>query len=145
MRRTSNGRIRAEKITPATESFALGVFSDPETRKNLIGPDLAPGNFQRWLYGSAERFVLTLDSRPVGVATLMGAPPRCFFGYALAPEFRGRGLAGPCLQAIEDLAGEAGFLTVTTNVAEDNEASVRSLRKAGYRHFRWMEKGGTAG
>lgn len=144
MKKTSDD-VRAERITPATESFARTVFSDPDTRRNLIGPDLAPGNFQRWLYGTAERFVLTLDDRPIGVATLLGKPPRCFFGYAISPEFRGRGLAARCIAGIERRARESGFRTVTTNVARDNEVSIRALDKAGYRQFRWLEKGATRG
>jgi RimJ/RimL family protein N-acetyltransferase len=140
MRKTSE-TVEVEAINPATEAFARAVFSDPETRKNLISPDLAPGSFQRWLYGKAVRYILSVASRPVGVATVMGAPPRCFFGYALAPEFRGRGLAGSCLAAIENHARKMGFKTMTTNVAEDNIPSIKTLESAEFRRFRWMEKG----
>lgn len=77
----------------------------------------------------------------MGVATLVGDPPRCFFGYALAPEFRGRGLAQMCLEAIENHVASKGYKTITTNVAFDNVPSLRSLEKSGYRRFRWMEKG----
>lgn len=140
MKKTSD-KVVVEPITPSTESFALSVYSDPDTRKNLIGPDLAPGNFQRWLYGTATRSILLHCSRPIGVVTLVGRPPRCFFGYALAPEFRGRGLARMCLEAIECHVRENGYKTITTNVAADNTASVKALNSAGFRQFQWMEKG----
>lgn len=140
MKKTSSS-FTVEAITPATESFALAIFTDPATRRNLIGPDLAPGNFQRWLYRTATRMIICQSSRPVGVATLVGDPPRCFFGYALAPEFRGRGLAQMCLEAIENHVASKGYKTITTNVAFDNVPSLRSLEKSGYRRFRWMEKG----
>jgi RimJ/RimL family protein N-acetyltransferase len=133
--------ISVEPITPSTESFALQVFADPSTRRNLIGPDLAPGSFQRWLYGTATRLLLCRDSRPVGVLNLVGTPPRCFFGYALAPEFRGQGLASPCLVAIEKYLVTKGYKTITTNVACDNAPSIRALDRAAFRRFQWLEKG----
>ena len=131
-----------EEIVPATESFAVAVFSDEETRKNLISPDLAPGNFQRWLYGTARRALLCVEGRPIGVVSIVGQPPRCFFGYALAPEFRGRGLASRCLEAVERHVAALGFRTLTTNVAGDNQRSIRALERAGFRKFQWFEKGG---
>lgn len=140
MKKTSSS-FTVEAITPATESFALAIFTNPATRRNLIGPDLAPKNFQRWLYRTATRMIICQSSRPVGVATLVGDPPRCFFGYALAPEFRGRGLAQMCLEAIENHVASKGYKTITTNVAFDNVPSLRSLEKSGYRRFQWMEKG----
>lgn len=140
MRKTSE-KVLVEPITPSTESFSLSVYSDPDARRNLIGPDLAPGSFQRWLYGTASRSILVLCARPIGVVTLVGRPPRCFFGYALAPEFRGRGLARLCLEAIESHVRDNGYKTITTNVASDNAASVKALNSAGFRRFQWMEKG----
>lgn len=76
---------------------------------------------------------------PVGVAVLSRKGSRAFWGYALAPEFRGKGLASKCIAAIESLAKSLGVMVLTTNVAEDNEASVRALRKAGHRQFEWVE------
>ena len=139
MKKTSE-QIDLQKITPVTEAFANTLFSDPDTRRNLIGPELAPGNFQRWLYSEANRAIITHNGRPIGVATLAGVPPRCFFGYALAPEYRGHGLAKFCLAAIEAHAGSLGFRTITTNVASNNLASIRSLEKRDFRRFQWFEK-----
>lgn len=51
---------------------------------------------------------------------------------ALAPEWRGAGLARPLLRAAERLARDAGVSRMTLNVYGDNEPARRAYEAAGF-------------
>lgn len=127
-------------ITPQNMDFVESLYRDRDVREQLFAPSMNPGDFQRWVYGTAIRFVLHSSGVPVGVGVLSREGNRAFWGYALSPDARGKGLASGCLAAIEAYAASLGISTLTTNVADDNVRSIRALQRAGHRQFEWVEK-----
>lgn len=116
------------------------VFADPDIRRQFSAAPLASGKFERYLFSVHDKFVITKDGVIVGVGVISRSGDRGGFGYAVLPEFRGRGLAKECLAAIESRAVASGIRTLTTNIAADNQRSIRAAASSGFRPFRILEK-----
>lgn len=131
--------INDRDILPDDESFLNELYSDEQTRLQLFSPPLNAGDFQRWLYGTGDRFILGVGDIRVGVGVLVVSGTRAFFGYAVHPDFRGRNLASCCLQALERRARRGGVKTLITNVAADNVGSVKVLKRRDFREVLGLE------
>jgi RimJ/RimL family protein N-acetyltransferase len=125
--------INDRDILPEDEEFLSELYADEQTRLQLFAPPLNAGDFQKWLYGAGDRFILVMGNTRVGVGILVVSGNRAFFGYAVHPAFRGKNLAACCLRALEVRARRAGIKTLTTNVAADNVGSVKVLNRCGFR------------
>lgn len=98
---------------------------------------------ERWrgrleLPGS-HNLIATLDDRPVGMAS--GVPDdsrpaaehaRELISMWVAPEARGRGVAGLLIRTVEDWAREAGGAELRLAVAESNEPAIALYRRHGF-------------
>jgi RimJ/RimL family protein N-acetyltransferase len=132
--------ISDRPILPEDEPFLAELYRDEQTRLQLFAPPLNAGEFQRWLYGSGDRFMLVAGNDRVGVGVLVRTNTRAFFGYAIHPQWRGKRLASSCLRVVESRARRLGITTLTTNVAADNVGSVKALRRQGFREFVLLEE-----
>ncbi|WP_201743774.1 GNAT family N-acetyltransferase [Roseiconus nitratireducens] len=59
-------------------------------------------------------------------------------------EFRGRGIAGELLQAVEEVAAERGCCKMTMEVLEGNEPAQRAYRRFGFVPYQLREEDGRA-
>jgi len=134
------GMIQCKDIGAEHIDALKAIFTDKDVRGQFSSAPLASGRFERFLFSSADKFLLMQNENIVGVAALSRSGTRGFFGYALAPAFRGLGLAAECLGAIQLRARESGIQTLTTNIAAENTPSVRAATRAGFRPFRLFEK-----
>ncbi len=128
---------------PAGESDALLLLrwrNDPATRRVSRSTGLVPwGDHAGWF-----RAVLASEDRELYVVEQAGAPigtvrfdrleePEWEVSITLAPEARGRGLAGPVLAAGERaFDGRHPGTRIVAAVLPGNEASQRLFRRAGY-------------
>ncbi len=118
----------------ARDPMGGGAPLDEGTKERLV-PELAkrPHCFTLLCY---------LDGQPAGLAncvegfsTFAAAPLVNIHDLAVAPAFRGRGLARRLLQAVEDEARARGCCKITLEVLEANataKAAYRSFGFAGY-------------
>ena len=92
--------------------------------------DEHPGAADWWMY----LFVLEADAALIGVGGFKGEPADGVveFGYALAPAYRGRGLALEAARALRDHAlTRADVHTVQAHTLPEENASTRILRGLG--------------
>lgn len=62
-------------------------------------------------------------------------------GYAVAPDFQGRGIAGEALRTLCDYAFQhAGLAALNAWVLAENKGSVRVLEKCGFQRVQVLEK-----
>ena len=118
---------------------------DPETKRRLDDPPLAPGGEresvsraeEQWSSGTGAPFVIAdaLDDRPLGLLNLQFGDDEEVASLAVSvfPEARGRGAASKALRlgALWGLQ-ELGLARVVAEAATDNHASVRAIEKAGF-------------
>jgi len=100
--------------------------------------------------GTREQFGVFEDGALVGYVSLSqifrGAFQSCYLGYAIDRDHTGRGLATRAIAFAVDHAWEIGLHRVQANVVTTNHASMRALRKNGFRHegtaLRYLHIGG---
>ncbi len=100
--------------------------------------------------GTREQFGVFTGGRLVGYASLSqifrGGFQNCFLGYAIDRDHTGRGLATEAIARAVEHAWELGLHRVQANVATTNRASMRALKKNGFRHegtaLRYLHIGG---
>jgi L-amino acid N-acyltransferase YncA len=86
-----------------------------------------------------HRLVAERDGHEVGWAALMPVSPReCYAGVAdvsayVGAESRGEGIGAALLAAVIDSSERGGVWTLQTGVFPENEASLRLLRRFGFR------------
>lgn len=81
-----------------------------------------------------------LDQRPLGLALIGVRGSQAWLGtLGLAPECRGRGLAGELLAEALQPARDAGLRRVLLEVAHGNEKGLRVYQKAGFRPVRELD------
>ena len=100
--------------------------------------------------GTREQFGVFLDGTLVGWVSLSqifrGAFQSCYLGYAIDRDHTGRGLATRAIAGAVEHAWDIGLHRVQANVVTTNHASMRVLRKNGFRHegtaLRYLHIGG---
>ena len=94
----------------------------------------------------AHRFVAERDGRVAGWIALLPVSRReCYAGVAevsvyVAGEARGAGVGSELLAALVESAERAGLWTLQTSVFPENEASLRLLRRFGFREVGVRER-----
>jgi RimJ/RimL family protein N-acetyltransferase len=146
------------ELRPMTPAFIEAVLEDRrEDAAELLDVELPdefprPGErrfleFRLGQMRADERFetwcpnVVVLEGRMIGHAGYHGPPGQnstqdpdaVEFGYAIYPEWRGRGLATQAAVMLMDLAEErAGIRHFVLAVAPDNDPSLAIVRKLGF-------------
>jgi ribosomal-protein-alanine N-acetyltransferase len=146
------------ELRPMTPAFIEAVLGDRrEEAAALLDvelPDAFPREGERRFLGlrlrqmrEDERFqtwcpsVVVLDGRMIGHAGYHGPPgvnskqdpDAVEFGYAIYPEWRGRGFATHAAVMLMDLAEEqAGIRNFVLAVSPENEPSLAIVRKLGF-------------
>lgn len=133
--------LRARPATLDDAEQLLVWRNDPDTRRWSRSSDTIDLDaHRRWLAGSLERvdrhlLVVSDDDGPVGTVRWDRDCAGWEVSITVAPDRRGRGLAGPLLRAGEDALREwiGAGTPVTATVHGDNAASLRLFTRAGYR------------
>jgi RimJ/RimL family protein N-acetyltransferase len=83
------------------------------------------------------RITRTADGKAIGGIGFKGQPDDgCVgVGYGLAPSARGHGYAAEALVALLNVAADHGLSRVVADTTEDNIASQRTLKRAGFRRL----------
>jgi ribosomal-protein-alanine N-acetyltransferase len=120
-------------LRPASEGDVSGVakierscFADPwseESFRRLL--DAAPAIFLVALYPPAQEIVGYVVGFSVGADAEI-------LNVAVAPDFRGRGLAGQMLDAVLIQLGARGVRTAFLEVRESNQAALSLYRSRGF-------------
>lgn len=131
-------------LRPATAEDAallLAWANDPGTRAASRRHDpIVAADHHRWLErrlaspDDTRIWIGEADGLPIGVVRFERRAHDAFeVSIAVAPKARGRGLAGPLLQAGVSAAREAfGAVTVLADILPGNDASVRLFTAAGF-------------
>ncbi|MEU7819797.1 GNAT family N-acetyltransferase [Catellatospora sp. NPDC049133] len=142
----SDGRVRLRRIAPADAEDYFALAELPEVaRSNVGGPTTLDGVRERcataesdWLAGTRATCVI-LDAESGAFAGEIGLYyherflQQAILGYALRPEYRGRGFATAAARLLSDWAMEhADVVRVVAGTFPYNEASRRVLERAGF-------------
>lgn len=128
----------------------------PEVSR-IFGEGIATGNatfetevpsWEEWnaAHLAEHRFVAERDGRVVGWIALVPVSSReCYSGVAevsayVGEEARGEGVGGELLAALIESSERGGIWTLQTGVFPENEASVRLLRRFGFRAVGTQER-----
>jgi RimJ/RimL family protein N-acetyltransferase len=139
--------IRLEPLDERHVADFEGLIDDPEVLRNTRVPSTPPNGFaakwigrytKGWQDGSSAGFaILSDDGAFLGFAAIvdLDLPAReGEIGYVVAPEARGRGVAGRALRLVTDWAlGALGLERVELRIDVANEPSIRVAERAGYR------------
>ena len=131
-------------VRPAAEADSEAIWTwrnDPVTRAVSVHTgEVSWADHQRWfaaVLADPDRHLLvgSVADEPVGVVRFdrLAGPGQWEVSLNLAPTARGKGLAVPLLDAGRDwLAAREGSIEVVALVRDDNAASQRTFRRAGY-------------
>lgn len=139
-------RLRFEPFAPRHARTLLGVFRDEHVRRHLLDGELVDVDWVRAeIRASQARFAegslglwLARSRRggaPVGFVGFRPffEPPALQLLYGLLPEHCGRGLATEMAAAAVAHAFSTGMDTVRATIDEPNVASIRLIRRLGFR------------
>jgi RimJ/RimL family protein N-acetyltransferase len=141
---TRDGGPAEVSVRPAAEADSVAIWSwrnDPVTRSVSVHTAEIPwADHERWFGGvlvDPDRLLLVgaVEGEPIGVVRFdrQEGEGRWEVSINLAPAARGRGLAVPLLRAGREWLGEREKVSeVTALVRDDNAASQRTFRGAGY-------------
>jgi RimJ/RimL family protein N-acetyltransferase len=109
-----------------------GVANLDDARRYI---ETGPADMYRRHGHGLNRVALAADDTPIGICGILRRDdlPDADLGYALLPEFRGRGYAAEAASAVLKHAREVlGISRVAAIVAAHNETSISLLRKLGF-------------
>lgn len=142
--RLKNKIITARPIQRPDLAFWKEMFSDSQTKKQMYLPpdgddeDLFHYFSQQDNYFS---FTVIMDHKLVGgFAIRKETASMGTFGFVIHPNFRGQNLARKIILELEGTAKKMGLRTLRADVYTDNVQSLKTLRRAGFREFVWLEK-----
>ncbi len=120
--------IRLRALLDAPDAFAT-TFAEDESRPL--------GQWRTWLENiDAATFIATPDDRDVGLVftfPYVGVDRAAgLFGMWVAPEHRGKGIAGDLIDAIVAWARARGYARVVLDVADTNLPAVRLYESKGF-------------
>lgn len=119
-----------DAVVPA----AAAMFTEEIGYAPFVGSDVAYRRSVAQLIAQGRTFVLMADGRvrfKADVGALASGVAQ-IQGVWIDPEWRGRGLAAPCMARVVELVQGAGTPTVSLYVNDYNVAAVRAYRAAGF-------------
>jgi L-amino acid N-acyltransferase YncA len=127
--------LRPDDWPEVARIFREGIETGNATFETEVPP------WEKWssAHLAEHRFVAERDGRVVGWIALMPVSPReCYAGVAdvsvyVGAEARGEAMGTALLAALIDSAERGGIWTLQTGVFPENEASLRLLRRFGFR------------
>lgn len=139
-------RLRLRQLTLDDAEFIFRLVNDPAFIRNIGDKgvralDDARGYIQNGPMASYAKFgfglwlIETKDSaEPVGICGVLKRDTLedIDLGYALLPEFSGKGYAVESAAGVVDYARTLGFNRIVAIVKPDNERSIRVLEKNGF-------------
>lgn len=139
-------RLLIEPLVTHDDAFILNLLNQPSFIDNIADKgvrditgaqqyivDGPQASYQRFGFGLWK--VSTLEQRqPIGLAGLLKRDYLQYpdLGYALLPEFTGKGLAYEANQAVLSWAKSAGYARILAICNADNQPSHRLLLKLGF-------------
>ncbi|MEK7830054.1 MAG: GNAT family N-acetyltransferase [Acidobacteriota bacterium] len=145
-------RLRLRRLSVEDAGFILRLLNDPAFILNIGDKGVRTLNdacsyivngpiasYQK--FGFGLWLVETKDSaEPVGICGLLKRDTLedIDIGYALLPEFSGKGYAVESASGVMDYAKTLGFSRVVAIVNPDNEPSIRVLEKIGFEFERMI-------
>lgn len=141
-------RLLLRQLTLADAPWIVPVLNNPEFLRFVGDRRVStPGDAERYLHeGPFASYlehgfglgavVVRCTNVPVGIAGVLRRPELSDpdIGYAIDPEFRGRGYAGEAAAlALEQGHGSLGFSRLLAIVDPDNKASCSVLARLGFR------------
>ena len=138
------------RLRPWREADASVQTDDAETVRSMGQPMPGPGSFDDFLTSQRERMasgeamfwcIADVDDNPLGGVLLVNLARRDRLGgarvaYWLHPSARGRGVLGHALETLIPHAfGDLGLRRLEAGADQDNAASLRVLRRAGFRQI----------
>jgi RimJ/RimL family protein N-acetyltransferase len=143
----STPRLQLRWLEPGDAAFIYRLVTDADWLRNIGDKGVAsladarryietgPVAMYRRLGHGLNRVSLRKDDTPIGICGILKRDdlPDADLGYALLPEFRGRGYAAEAAAAVLDHArGVLGISRVAAIVTPHNEASISLLRNLGF-------------
>lgn len=139
-------RLRLRPLCPGDADFVVRLLNDPDFLlhigdRGVRSEDDARRYIVEGPMASHARHGFGLDcvelpsGEPAGICGLLRRPvlEDADVGYALLPEFRGRGLAAEAVDAVlRDARVRLGLRRVAAVVADGNVPSIRLLERAGF-------------
>lgn len=139
-------RLRLRPLCPGDAAFVVRLLNDPDFLLHIGDRGVrSEDDARRYIaegpmasharHGFGLDCVEMLSGEPAGICGLLRRPALedADVGYALLPEFRGRGLAAEAVDAVlRDARVRLGLRRVAAVVADGNVRSVRLLEKAGF-------------
>jgi RimJ/RimL family protein N-acetyltransferase len=137
--------IRLEPLSEEHLQPLAGLLQDPAVQRFTRIPVPVPEGFERtWLdlyeegrrEGAREAFAIVEGDEVVGVAVapeIDAVTRTAELGYVVAPEARGRGVAGEALRLLTEWAfATLGALRLELLIGSENLASQRVAERCGY-------------
>lgn len=139
-------RLLIEPLVTADDAFILNLLNQPSFIENIADKgvrdrtgaqqyivDGPQSSYQRYGFGLWKVSLLE-QKQPIGLAGLLKREylHHPDLGYALLPEFTGKGLAFEANQAVLSWAKDAGYDTILAICNADNHRSHRLLLKLGF-------------
>jgi RimJ/RimL family protein N-acetyltransferase len=133
--------VELRPAEPGDEALLLAWANDPATRAaSRVHEPIAAADHHRWLErrlatpDDARIWIGVTDGVPIGVVRFeRRAPDAVEVSITIAPDARGRGLAGPLLQAGIDAAHHAfGPVAILAEILSGNDTSIRLFTTAGF-------------
>lgn len=125
------------------DHYGDGKPLDPDIKARLIA------GLQK--HPTTEIILAFANEAPAGIAvcflgfsTFAAKPLLNIHDFAVAPEFRRRGIARQLLNAIEARARELGCCKLTLEVLDKNEPALRAYKNAGFVRYTLQEGAGEA-
>lgn len=128
----------AEAIRPARLTDIDALLAIEESA--FAGDRISRRSFRHLLRRGHQATLVCCDAadRPIGYAMVLfhrGTSLARLYSFAIAPNWRGRGLAARLLAAAEDACLTEAVVQLRLEVRADNAAAIRFYDRAGYRPF----------
>ncbi|HZU82952.1 MAG TPA: pseudaminic acid synthase [Polyangiaceae bacterium] len=140
-------------LEPATRDdgpLLLSLRNDPVARSmSTSTAPVKPEEHAAWLAATLERddrvlLVARSGGSPIGYARLDLAGAAAEVSIAVSAQARGHGFGTAILRAVEPAARARGVSLLTARIRDENTASVRAFKRAGYYAFVPRDVGGAA-
>ena len=150
MRLIRTERLHIQPMSEADAEAVLDLLTDETVKRTYMLPDFGTREQAMPLFCrlcslslDESRFVrgIYLDGEWIGILNDVGIEGgRIELGYALLPQYHGRGFATEALRGVINALLGAGFEEIRAGAFPDNAASIRVMEKSGMRRTGLTER-----